>query len=184
MTSRHEAEMREFNFKTYSDSESRLEITLAEAKALVEKLLGRQISFERNKVLVNNELFYIPHGWVGCLGFLVVAKTKTVRQLGSGISLPDQVWGFYKGASNANLGKDRLDDLVIETVKNKAKTLQALARFINKESLSEVQSKLDAPPCILERVDLYFSLRELHNAEKQGWCTFKVLSRNMPQSGS
>lgn len=150
------------------------EPVVALARDVLSTWLGRPVSSDTRDALVNEDLIYIPETWVGCGGFLYDRRAERIILLGSGIPVAVHVWAFYRGFADGETGADRLNDLVITSVRDEAATYRTLrTRLLN-------PPKLDSLPVRIESIDLYFFREELWKAELRGFFRFDVL----PPSGS
>ena len=143
------------------------EAVLRRAADVVSKREGREAVFEHADVLLNEDIVYVPYTWIGCVGFLVDRATWTPVLLGSGIPLRVHVWARYRGFADGDTSAERLNDLVVTAVNNRAATRQALARLRNLPDL-------DRLPFRLRNIDLYFSREALWKAELKGDFRFQV----------
>jgi hypothetical protein len=128
---------------------------------------GHPISFERHDALVNDDLIYVPYGWIGCCGFLVARSTWTATLLGSGIPKRVHVWAYYRGFADGPTSNDRPNDLVILAVRDPRAAQRALKR------VGKVPA-VDQLPFRFRNVDLYFSREALWRAEIKGDLEFHV----------
>jgi hypothetical protein len=88
-----------FHLKLGRPTDSAGQRSLAEAEARVRKVLERDIEYKPEGLLASETWWYIPHGWIGCMGFIVDKKTGYVNWLGSAGSmrLEHCIWGHDRG---------------------------------------------------------------------------------------
>ena len=71
--------------KTFGPSNLDSRMDLNEAINVLAQYLDHKPTFEIDQVLENENWFFIPHGWIGVLGFIVEKESKKVFCLGSGL---------------------------------------------------------------------------------------------------
>jgi hypothetical protein len=162
-------------FRAYSPAEDAKGMPLSRAQHLVETSVEQPIQFEIGRVLVNDDLIYVPYGWVGCLGFLVHRRTERVILLGS-VLVPHQwVWAFYRGFSLGETAADRQDTLVIRAVHQPRETVKTFRWLMRREpKFKRLGRQLRTLPCIIRDVDLLFAVRELMVAEEKQYFDFEI----------
>lgn len=129
--------------------------------------LGRAVRFDPREVMLGDDLVYVPHGWIGCVGFLVPRSGGAPIQLGSGMPLRVHVWAYYRGFADGLTSADRPNDLVITAVRSVEAARRALERVVDHPSFEVL-------PLRLRSVDLYFSREALWRAELRGDMRFEV----------
>lgn len=137
------------------------------AADVVSASVGREARHDAREVLLNEDLVYIPYGWIGCVGFLVPRSTGSPILLGSGVPRHVHVWAYYRGFADGETSADRPNDLVVIEVREREATARALAR------VGEVPPDA-ALPHRFRGVDLYFSREALFRAELRGDFLFRV----------
>ncbi len=60
------------------------EMTLEEAVSRLKEHLGHPPEFDTSEVVENRKWWFIPHNWIGILGFVVDKRTGQITALGSG----------------------------------------------------------------------------------------------------
>jgi hypothetical protein len=115
-----------FGFRSYVASAVENGIEPTEAKELVERYLKRPMQYDPAHLLLNDNLIYVPHGWIGCSCFLVDRHTREVMLIGSFIVAFQAVWGYYRGISLAYERPERLQPLVIRAIHDAKGTMRAL----------------------------------------------------------
>lgn len=131
--------------------------------------------YKRDSVLENEDSYYFPVGWIGCVGHLVIKNSLRLIAFGSYIGPCTHIWANYQGISLEPLGKDRLNTLRILSISDEEKTLRVLKAFLNLKWVDrELSPKLSALPMELKDVDLYFGIRDLFGARENGWFKFEV----------
>ena len=106
---------------------------------------GHEATFERSDALLNDEIVYVPYGWIGCVGFIVTRSTWTPVLLGSGIPVHVHVWAHYRGFANGETGADRPNDLVITAIKDRNAAQRTLRRVGNVPELDELPFRFRSP---------------------------------------
>ena len=137
------------------------------AVAAVAKDQGLEVTVDPTEALINDEIIYVPYGWIGCAGFRVVRSTWTPILLGSGMPLRVHVWAHYRGFADGPTSADRPNDLVVMSVKDLHAARSALLR------IGELPDPLELP-FRFQSVDLYFSRPALWEAELKGDLRFRV----------
>lgn len=133
-------------------------------------------SYRREEILENDEFYYLPVGWIGCCGFLVLKASEAIIQFGSYMGPESHIWAFKRGANLGVTGAERRNDVVITAVRDERETLRVLRSFLNGRYVdNELEPKLRSElPVRVADVDLYFGLRDLHEAEKCAWFDFTI----------
>lgn len=171
-----------FGFRPYAPSEDQHGMSLNEAEALVSARLGRplvrrldeqEVGYDRRGVLASDELFYIPYTWIGCAGYIVERATSTVKPLGSGMGVEEQIWAWYRGIAYDT------NDLEILAVHDLVE-LENLLREImgNYRFRTEVAPRLATLPCLVEDLRLYPLCERLRRAEINHWFRFRILAKS------
>jgi hypothetical protein len=137
------------------------------AAAAVAETQGADVTVDPTEALLNDEIIYVPYGWIGCVGFLVVRSTWTPILLGSGIPLRVHVWAYYRGFADGETNVDRPNDLLVTMVKDPRAARRALVRVGHLPEPVEL-------PFRFRSVDLYFSREALWEAELKGDLRFQV----------
>jgi len=172
---------RMFGFRSYSEREKTLGMTLAEGKALVEQDRGSPITFRVERVAVNDDLIYLPYTYIGCVGYLVERHSRRVMLLGSGMLPHVHIWAYYRGfwdckGSRARVARGRGENtLLIRAVHNLEKTREVLAMFVRDNvTARELAKQLHHPPCLARGVALLPYIHAFMEAEEQGYFDFEV----------
>ncbi len=71
--------------KTFGPSHLGNKMTLDEAENILSNYLDHKPSYDIDEVLENENWWFIPHEWIGVLGFIVEKESKKVFCLGSGL---------------------------------------------------------------------------------------------------
>ena len=71
--------------QTFGPSNLDSRMTLDDAVDILSQYLDHELTFDIQRVLENENWWYIPHGWVGVLGFIVEKDSKRIFCLGSGL---------------------------------------------------------------------------------------------------
>lgn len=137
------------------------------AAAAVFAYLEREEPFEFDRALLNDDLVYIPIGWIGCIGFLVERSSGSAILLGSGIGLNVHVWAYYRGFADGEDSASRRNDLIITSICDPHATRRVLRRIVR-------SADLDRLPLRVCDVDLYFLRNDLWKAELKGAFTFRI----------
>lgn len=133
-------------------------------RALVYEIDGRFVDYDRDGVLVSDELFYLPFGWIGCAGYLVERKTKRVIALGSALSVDAQIWAWYRGIP---LGTGQRNDVEITEVRDRVELTRVLCRLLDGRLVhSQLVPRLQMLPCTIENLNLFFVCEDLRRAER------------------
>ncbi len=169
-----------FGFQQYIASDPLHRMSLDEAEALVSTKLGnplvyqfddKEIPYDREGVLVSNELFYIPYTWIRCVGYLVNRATSEVIGLGSGMSVEIQIWAWYRGLKSTN-------DLEILSVHDRVELESVLREVMgNYRFRTEVAPRIETLPCVVENLPLHYACEQLRRAEINHWYRFRILSK-------
>src|SRR5687767_9706102 len=79
----------------------------ARAEEVLLSIFVEPVSFDREKVLENAELFYFPIVCIGCTGYLVVKATLEIIAFGSYVGSEAHIWAYYQGISMADTSAER-----------------------------------------------------------------------------
>lgn len=173
-----------FGYRRYAPAEADAGMSLADAEGLVEEHVGRplrgdsdenaaSVSYDRSSVLVSDETYFVPFGWVGCTGHLVDRTTRRVLPLGSGISVDDHLWAWHRGVREQEPSSRY--DLEILAVHDMVELRRVLREAIRpRHFAAEVESKLTHPPCRFTSLDLLRVVPLLRRAEMSGWFRFRI----------
>lgn len=173
-----------FGYRTYAPAEANAGMSLADAEALVEEHVGRPLRFEsdgdggsspydRSGVLVSDETYFVPFGWIGCAGHLVDRTTRRVLALGSGISVDDHLWAWHRGIREQDpSSRYHLEILAVHDIVELRRILRAAIRA--RHFAAEVEPKLTRLPCRFASLKLHGVVPLLRRAEMSGWFSFRI----------
>ncbi len=134
-----------------------------------------ELVYQRERVLENDDSFYFPLGWIGCVGHLISKKPLRLISFGSYIGPGAHIWAYYEGISIAVDGKDRFNSLKILRINDEQNTIRVLKSFLKPRWVAEeVVPKFTSLPVEINGVDLYFGIRGLLEARANEWFSFEV----------
>jgi hypothetical protein len=162
-------------FRDRSDS-AWIEIqSLEQVEIAVWRVISGTHEYDRNRILQNDDLLYLPIRWIGCVGVLVSKADGRVMVLGSGVQLSAHVWAYYRGFADGETSTERLNDLVIVRIADERKTEDVLRCFLTFHYIVHVvRPGFRQLPLRITDVDLYFAKGKFKEAEEQGWFDFRV----------
>jgi len=148
---------------------------LVELEAAVERAVGEppfrlSLSYAREDILESDTAYYLPVTCVGSCGLLVTKRSREVIQFGSFVGAGTHVWAWLRGIE---FSTDRANDIVIESVSAPFEARQALKR-VWPGATADLRDQLAQPPFRIRNQQLYWSIRELRQAEAEGWFEFRV----------
>jgi hypothetical protein len=176
LATKTEPPVADFGFRTADIGST----TFGEAETLFLSSLSSEsdaarVDYEQRRVLENDDAFYFPVGWVGCSGHLVSKRPLRLISFGSYVGPGAHIWAYYEGISMESVGKDRLNDFEILSVKDKQNTVRVLKTFLSPKWVDgEVVPRLSSLPLELKGIDLYFGIRGLLDARANEWFDFRV----------
>jgi hypothetical protein len=160
-----------------TDSPEKVQMSWDEAVSAVAGHIGSPVECDPAEAIEAATWWYVPHGWIGCLGFIVDKRDGEVTQLGSAPGLDDSLWGYTRRVYFERV------DLTFTAVHDTEQTVRFL-RFIHRRiplnpgaenSLPEVgrlRLMLANLPCTLVNMQLWPSMSELRAAEAAGHFEF------------
>ncbi len=182
---------RMFGFRSYSESEETQGMTLAEAKALVERNTDHCITFNLERVMLNDDLIYIPYTYMGCVGYLVERRSGRVMLLYSGMLPHVHIWAYYRGFWDCHGGMARVargsgeDTLLIRAVHNLEKTRESLFWFLRDNvTARDFAKQLHNPPCLVRQVAVRPYIKAFMEAEEKGYFDFEINPREAEPDAS
>lgn len=129
-------------------------------------------NYESSDSVENEDTYFIPISWIGCIGHLVTKDEFKVITFGSGVGYQALIWAYYEGI---RYGAGKRNSITIEAIEDMDKTRGALHSFLNRDENAHISPPiLDSLPIVLEDVDLYFGISQLFEARLNNWFEFEI----------
>jgi hypothetical protein len=149
---------------------------LEQIETSVWRVLESQHEYDRDRILQNDDLVYLPITWIGCVGVLVSKADGRVMALGSPVHVSAHVWAYYRGFADGDTTDERLNDLIILRITDERRTEDVLRRFLTfRHIVNVVRPGFQQLPFRITGVDLYFARGVFKEADEQGWFDFEVV---------
>ena len=150
-----------------------------EAKALIEGVTNRRLDFDLSDVLLNEDLICVPYDTIGCSGVLVHRRTREVICVCCAVVPFQAIWAYYHGISLADERPQRLQSLVIRAIYDVRGTMRALRYpLFRYPGLHPLAKRLRELPCVIDNLDLLWSIPDLMRAEENNYFEFEVHPSN------
>lgn len=70
--------------------------------------LRQKLDFDKSKVIENEHWWFIPHGWIGVLGFIVEKTSDEIYVVGSRVNPDVEAYAYWHGIEWYSTGNGQL----------------------------------------------------------------------------